>query len=32
METIYITSEILLVDDNPGDVRLTQDVLKGGTT
>ncbi|MEA3281231.1 MAG: response regulator [Euryarchaeota archaeon] len=30
METIFDTVEILLVEDNPGDVRLTQEVLKDG--
>ena len=30
METIYETVEILLVEDNPGDVRLTQEVLRDG--
>jgi len=30
METIYEPIEILLVEDNPGDVRLTQEVLNDG--
>ncbi|KAF5415847.1 MAG: putative methanogenesis regulatory protein FilR2 [Candidatus Methanogaster sp.] len=30
METMWDTVEILLVEDNPGDVRLTQEVLKDG--
>jgi CheY-like chemotaxis protein len=30
METICETVEILLVEDNPGDVRLTQEVLRDG--
>ena len=30
METICEAVEILLVEDNPGDVRLTQEVLKDG--
>jgi CheY-like chemotaxis protein len=30
METICKTIEILLVEDNPGDVRLTQEVLRDG--
>lgn len=30
METICEVVEILLVEDNPGDVRLTQEVLKDG--
>ena len=30
METICEPIEILLVEDNPGDVRLTQEVLKDG--
>ena len=30
METIYKTIEILLVEGNPGDVRLTQEVIRGG--
>ena len=30
MKTIYETIEILLVEDNPGDVRLTQEVLRDG--
>ncbi|MEA3324497.1 MAG: response regulator [Euryarchaeota archaeon] len=30
METIYEAVEILLVEDNPGDVRLTQEVLMDG--
>ena len=30
METTYETVEILLVEDNPGDVRLTQEVLRDG--
>jgi len=30
METICETIEILLVEDNPGDVRLTQEVLMDG--
>ncbi|KAF5413626.1 MAG: putative methanogenesis regulatory protein FilR2 [Candidatus Methanogaster sp.] len=30
METTYGPIEILLVEDNPGDVRLTQEVLRDG--
>lgn len=30
METIYEPIEILLVEDNPSDVRLTQEVLRDG--